>query len=333
MTVRVYSHETVSVTLTYGTGGAYPNLKALLVTCLVNGGGGIPGAGWSLVYDEGGATGTFVLANGAEDLFVAISYNDNNRIKTSMAVTFEGVDGNGLIVGEGARSSYSAGAATSPVLTGFTWLGGQSASNPSGWCVIADETAVAFTFSAVNASFAGPALDSNNSANISCGGAFGFGRTAKGLAYCAIHQDSSRPLPGKTCYYLEDPQTGFLIPSSQALLEPVIGVPSPFTSYDSSTEDFEYEDLMALPVGIYVPRLGDLGRLKGFLQLPHLPYGHIRWIMKRLGMAPKFDTMQGKDIATPILGSNGSYYSFCKTEVSSGTRQTPFLITDSPEVW
>src|SRR5690606_23852490 len=104
MTIRAYDHY-------MHTGSDYPgpnrimeNFHGIIKHCLVNGTGGEPAAGWNLEYDEGEPNGTFVLSNGDRDFFICFFQSTSINVQVSIAASFEGVDENGFIIGEAARS-------------------------------------------------------------------------------------------------------------------------------------------------------------------------------------------------------------------------------------
>src|SRR5690606_24776756 len=106
----------------------------------------------------------------------------NTQVRVSIAATFEGVDSNGVIEGEGARSGLAAAASSPHVLQNLQFLGGQNATDGyrSGWSMLANGEAVALAWSATpNNALPGPGLDVSGIAAYG-GGGFAFGKTSKG---------------------------------------------------------------------------------------------------------------------------------------------------------
>lgn len=335
MTVRVYSHETVTVPATYAYNG-FQQLKDILIACLVSGAGGIPGAGWQLLADSGSDTGHFVIGNGAGDLFICFAYDQGGAAKVSISRTFSGVDASGSIVGECARSGNLPGF-TAYQRLGIVYLGGYNSAGRAGWCLVADDAAFAVTISSSSGTYSGSSMDTGNQALVSPGLSFGAGRTSKGFGYVIGGSINTSAYNGLdlNCTYFENPSSGLLIPSAETTATAVLAVRPAMYGFSADTAEFLYEDLPSVEGHLHVGSLGDLGRIKGFLFLPTLQQGYYRHVLRRLGMAPNFATMTPRDIAAVIRGGDGHDYAYAKVSIgtSPANHATPCLVTNNPRVW
>jgi len=345
MTIRAYDHYIHTGDTAYGAGTTMQNIRNIILHCLVYGTGGVPAAGWTLEHDEGGPTGTFVLANGERDFFICFAYRSAQIANISIATSFEGVDSNGFIVGEAARSGAAPGFA-SP----FSWyadyfLGGgnSAATSRAGWSMLADANSCALAFSAAGASFAaGPGLDTVSSSTRRYGGALSFGKTSLGYGHVSSGAGNSYYLhPAEGVMVLNYPQTGLLIPSMDTVPDVTAGVDSIYSSSISSASsaDFVYEDQPTLPVEIYMQGsssvgAGRLGFIRGLVQMPYIDKSIFpRHILKALGMADEdFDTMLMQDLSKFRLGSDGCKYAYAKL-ASGDTKRAQVFLTDNPLVW
>lgn len=127
--------------LTYSTTRDAPahftSLKTILKSCLVEGYGAYPAAGWELIA-EGGSH--LVLRNGTQTGYVGLSFSAG-VVTVHVSETFTGVTG-GILQGDGQKSGTAAGNSV-PHRLGIQWLA--SASSASTWMLVADERTFSVT--------------------------------------------------------------------------------------------------------------------------------------------------------------------------------------------
>ncbi len=341
MTIRAYDHLMYAGDTVYSSWGMFENLKKFFIAALVTGTGGEPAAGWTLVYDAGGDTGTYVLGNADGDLFYCFFASSVNVVTVSMATTFEGVGLNGLIIGEAARSG-SAGNYTSPMtMIAYRFMGSAGATTRAGWSMLSDGNSVTFCWgSFYNGSYVGPAMDISSTNVYRCGGCICFGKTTKGFGYFAGAGTSSDfTHPSEQVMFINYPDTGLLIPSAEALPDYSAGVAPRSTDYPRYDMDFVYEDILLVPLEIYV--YGDathaacsLGFVRGVYQLPTVDNKYFfRKTLNALGMAGSdFATMRLQDLCKFRVGDDGFRYAMPKL-AGTTMKKSQLLITDNPVVW
>ncbi|MEO1828830.1 MAG: hypothetical protein ABGX82_08425 [Pseudomonas sp.] len=322
------------------------NLRSILIDSLVLGSGGVPAAGWELLYDAGGDTGAFVLGNEDGDFYVCFSPDQPYAAKVSIAATFEGVDAAGLIVGEAARSGNSASMSSPVFFSSMYFPNGYSSSNTyrGGWSMLADGNSVAFVWSASSSAFApGSGLDSAANNIQRYGGGFGFGKTTTGVGvFCGASSSVSSYFhahPSEGIQRFNHPN-GLLIPAAEATSSVTAGHRAVYSMESNSSGEIDYisEDLPMFPMEVYAQGAGSvpggsLGRLRGFVQLPHLRTDRFpRQILQSLGMAEDFGSMRLQDLSALRLGSDGNRYAYGK--LSGGhTSYAQMFLTDNPAVW
>lgn len=347
MTIRAYDHYIHTGTTVYGSEMLMGNLRSVVKECLVNGTGGVPAAGWTLEYDAGGSLGTFVLGNQAGDFFICFHRMSSNQVKVSIAATFEGVDANGVIEGEGARSGLAASASSPHLLQNLQFLGGQNATDnyKSGWSMIANGEAVALAWAATaNNALPGPGLDTTSIAGFG-GGGFAFGKTSKGCGFVTGAMPGSSNAyfahpggPGITI--IHDPESGFLIPPSETISSVTAGfyARTGNPSNMNKTADWTYEDLVVLPLEIMVQRGNDsctsAGHIPGFMMLPSFDIGIFpRQKLRALGMdRSDYDSLRLHDLVRFHSGDDG--YRYALPHISSHqTNLAAVVMTDNPQYW
>jgi|SRR5690554_1891760 len=342
MTIRAYDHF-------MHTGGDYPgagrimeNFHGIIKQCLVYGSGGVPAAGWNLEYDEGEPSGTFVLSNGDRDFFICFFERSTQRIQVSIAATFEGIDANGFIVGEAARSGRDPGVTSPEEYNSFRFMGYGTGENArGGWSMLADANTCSFVLSGCDGSISpGPGMDTGGSSLRRYGGGFSFGKTTKGFGYVSGTGTSGYYYhPAENITTINDPRTGFLIPSFETIPPTEAGVRGLYNGTASNTAPFVYEDQMILPMEAYMQGSetvgpGSLGRIRGFIQMPFVDKSlYPRHLLNALGMAEDdFETMRIQDLSKFRVGSDGYRYAYGKL-ANGDTTQAQIFLTDNPMVW
>jgi len=348
MTIRAYDHYIHTGTTVYGSEMLMGNLRSVLMECLVNGTGGVPAAGWTLEYDAGGPLGTFVLGNQAADFFICFHRMTSSQVKISLAATFDGVDSNGLIEGEGARSGLAASASSPHVLQHIHFLGGNNATDNyrAGWSMLASGESVALAWSvSPNNALPGPGLDISGIAGFG-GGAFAFGKTSKGCGFVTSASPGSSNSyfahpggPGITI--IHDPESGFLIPSSETIASVSAGVYARTGGVIAGVfkaANWLYEDLAVMPLEIMLQRGSDVcasaGNVPGFMVLPSFEIGIFpRQKLRALGMAgADYGSLRIQDLVRFHTGDDG--YRYALPMISSGqTNLAAVLMTDNPQYW
>lgn len=345
MTIRAYDHYMHTGSDYPGSGFTMENLHGIIKHCLVNGSGGVPAAGWNLEYDEGEPRGTFVLSNGDRDFFICFYRSTSIRVQVSIAATFEGVDGNGFIIGESARSGAHRNF-TSPAFYQMQYLVGlRSTSRPEeargGWSMLADSNTCSIVFASCSNAFSpGAGIDSDSSAFYNYGGGFSFGKTTRGFGYVSGAGDSSNYLhPAEGVVVINDPRTGLLIPSSNDLPSVFAYASGEYNRRAQNTATFIYEDQMMLPLEVYMQGSaaigpGNVGRIRGFVQMPFVDKSlYPRHLLNALGMAADdFDSMRVQDLAKFRVGSDGYKYAYGKL-AEGVSKSAQVFLTDNPMVW
>lgn len=340
MTIRAYDHF-------IHTGSDYPglalmeNFHSIIKQCLVNGTGGVPGAGWNLEYDEGELLGTFVLSNGDRDFFICFCRTGSSTVQVSISASFEGVDENGLILGEAARSGRSPGISGASAFN-IPYLVGNSTAHDGrgGWAILADADTCSFVYSAATNRYVGPAMDATSSTIRRYGGGFSFGKTTKSFGYVSGLGGNGyfcHPADGLTV--LNYPQTGLLIPSIDTVPPVSAGFLGHGNAAAANTAPFTYEDQLMLPLEVYMGGsvrggTGSLGRIRGFVQLPFVDKSLFpRHLLNALSMAEDdFDTMRVQDLSKFRIGSDGFRYAYGKL-ANGDTSLAQIFLTDNPMVW
>src|SRR5690606_26508118 len=346
MTIRAYDHYSHTGATVYNNEMLMGNLRSVVMECLVNGSGGVPAAGWTVEYDAGEPLGTFVLGNQAGDFFICFHRVGSNQVKVSTAATFEGVDANGVIEGEGARSGLAASASSPHLLQNLQFLGGANATDGyrSGWSMLANGEAVALAWAATaNNASPGPGLDVNSVASFG-GGGFAFGKTSKGCGFVTGATPGSSNTyfahpggPGITI--IHDPESGFLIPPSETIASVTAG----FYARTSNSNvykavNWRYEDLVVMPLEIMVQRGNDsctsAGHIPGFMMLPSFDIGIFpRQKLRALGMdRSDYDSLRLQDLVRFHSGDDG--YRYALPHISSNqTSLAAVVLTDNPQYW
>ncbi|MCP3432982.1 hypothetical protein [Stutzerimonas stutzeri] len=328
---RIYHRDQAGApALTYNAASSvsadhFAAFKVILKAALVSGYGSIPAAGWSLVYES---TTTLILRPGTKSGYVCFVRDSAiTVVNVWLAATFEGVDANGKIIGDGVRSGV---AANSAVPQRYSVRALVSYSVSTTWAIVADESAFVFS----------PSAGTSSAQEVT--GTQGNGYEAVTLLYCG--DDSAGDLicvggqnvaavssstnlasfssAGFTA--LRFPHTGLLIDTASIALSmpgAQAGAPAMYSEWPAGT---------VLPEVSLTPLVwissGVVRRLKGLAVDPRLLYVYNSQVSQALG-GPVLTTRNMNNVLS--LGDGHAYIvgrSYYWLAISA-------LLTTNPEFW
>jgi hypothetical protein len=194
-------------------------LKIILKACLVDGYGALPAAGWSLAYES---TNTLILRTGSNSGYFCIRNTSGSGAQADvwLAQTFEGVDGNGIIIGAGRRSGL---AINSSVPQKLVLTAAFSFSAATTWAILADAATAIVVLSASVAGSATEIINTSAGNQAYANYHFYIGDDSFGDLVCFGGTNTTgTPFPNFSslgCTILKFPDTGLLVDSASAVVD------------------------------------------------------------------------------------------------------------------
>lgn len=325
---RIYHRDQPGAPASFSTSAysvvQFTYFKEVLKACLVSGYGTTPAAGWELIAE---GTNHIVLRNGSHSGYVCFNWLTGGTLRVWVADTFDGVDGNGIILGAGRKTGIAANNGTAHAI-GLTYFA--YTTDTSSWYMAADEKTFIFSWvSSHSNTVMTDSIPTNYPYTIYVG------EDTEGNFIAVGGQQTNTTKASAVCYFssgcgftsLRDPSTGLLVDTG-AISFKIAGISSPATAILPNDIDTAISLFSRLTLGRaswYVPNYY-CGQFRGIVVSPEL------FVLRRGDSASIALSGEGMRLrqAARIFDLGDGYNYFLR---AGAVYNSMFLVTDNPGYW
>lgn len=318
--------------ITYSTNirACFTALKSVLISCLVTGYGTQPAAGWTLVAE---GDNYVVLRNASGSGYLGISHRNTTfaLFQVTVAATYEGVNAEGVIQGDGAKTGSSASLVPHS-LPYFPFYSSASCT----WMMVADGNS--FFLSSPNRGTSAEALNLESGEATYALVLYGGDDSNGNFIVCGMQNTTATNITASSSLFQPDagftslryPDTGLLVDTGAI----VANTPARSGIYTEARLSFN-----PAHTGRYMPKLypsklswvyqsGHAGYFRGLALAAELTAYYVGHQARVLGYSgPALTTRTAN---TPVdLGDGNTWF----VVPGDSGRMLPLLMTDSPEFW